>query len=228
MEGIMQDQVGSLYVDSWILIGVQILPPGVEVSWSFETIVKYSSNIAHLNIHDELLPDEAVISKVIYDKYYPRIKIVVNIVGSITNKFTVPKFEVLAGGIDMVTEIKKHGSAFKLDYSLVYWNSKIEHEQRRLVSQFQVEEIICDMFAGIGPSAIAAALKGCIVYANDLNSESIHYLNVIAETNKVYDCFCGYNTDARELMSQRMKVLECGIELNSNVSTPTSSNVASR
>ncbi|XP_062090707.1 retrovirus-related Pol polyprotein from transposon TNT 1-94 isoform X3 [Humulus lupulus] len=41
----------------------QILPTGVEVPSSFETI----GHIAHLNIHDELLPFKDVIAKVIYD-----------------------------------------------------------------------------------------------------------------------------------------------------------------
>lgn len=133
----------------------------------------------------------------------------------------MPKFEVLAGENDMVTEVKQYGSTFKLDYSLVYWNSRLEHEHIRLVSQFQAGEIICDMFAGIGPFAIPAAQKGCIVYANDLNPDSIRYLKINAEINKVDDRVFAYNSDAREFISQMMTVPECGIELNSSVSTPT-------
>lgn len=132
----------------------------------------------------------------------------------------MPKFEVLAGENDMVTEVKQYGSTFKLDYSLVYWNSRLEHEHIRLVSQFQAGEVICDMFAGIGPFAIPAAQKGCIVYANDLNPDSIHYLKINAETNKVDDRVCTYNTDAREFISQLMAVPECEIKLNSGVSAP--------
>nr|XP_048321820.1 tRNA (guanine(37)-N1)-methyltransferase 2 isoform X1 [Ziziphus jujuba var. spinosa]XP_048321821.1 tRNA (guanine(37)-N1)-methyltransferase 2 isoform X1 [Ziziphus jujuba var. spinosa] len=195
----------------------QILPPGVEVPSSFETI----GHVAHLNIHDELLPYKDVIAKVIYDKNYPRIKTVVNKVGTITNEFRVPKFEVLAGENDMVTEVKQYGSTFKLDYSLVYWNSRLEHEHIRMVSQFQAGEIICDMFAGIGPFAIPAAQKGCIVFANDLNPDSVRYLKINAQTNKVDDRVFAYNCDAREFISQMMTVPECATELNSSVSTST-------
>ncbi|XP_060668607.1 tRNA (guanine(37)-N1)-methyltransferase 2 isoform X2 [Ziziphus jujuba] len=170
----------------------QILPPGVEVPSSFETI-----------------------------KNYPRIKTVVNKVGTITNEFRVPKFEVLAGENDMVTEVKQYGCTFKLDYSLVYWNSRLEHEHIRMVSQFQAGEIICDMFAGIGPFAIPAAQKGCIVFANDLNPDSVRYLKINAQTNKVDDRVFAYNCDAREFISQMMTVPECATELNSSVSTST-------
>lgn len=153
-------------------------------------------------------------------KNYPRIKTVVNKVGTITNEFRVPAFEILAGEHDMITEVKQYGATFRLDYSLVYWNSRLEHEHKRLVSMFQAGEIICDMFAGIGPFAVPAAQKGCIVYANDLNPDSIHYLRINAKINKVDDCIYAYNMDARKFISQLMEVpnsenkLECAVPIS--------------
>eukprot|EP00262_Sarcandra_glabra_P006606 TRINITY_DN1895_c0_g1_i2.p1 TRINITY_DN1895_c0_g1~~TRINITY_DN1895_c0_g1_i2.p1 ORF type:complete len:326 (+),score=70.29 TRINITY_DN1895_c0_g1_i2:469-1446(+) len=119
----------------------------------------------------------------------------------------------------MVTEVKQYGATFKLDYGLVYWNSRLEHEHIRLVSQFQAGETICDMFAGIGPFAIPAAQKGCIVYANDLNPNSIHYLKVNAEINKVEDYVCAYNMDARAFMRCLMEVPVCDIKPESQDAT---------
>ncbi|XP_043693496.1 tRNA (guanine(37)-N1)-methyltransferase 2-like isoform X2 [Telopea speciosissima] len=197
------------------LILKQILPNGVEVPSSFETI----GHIAHINITEELLPFKDVIAKVIYDKNQPRIKTVVNKVGTITNEFRVPKFEILAGNDEMVTEVKQYRATFKLDYGLVYWNSRLEHEHIRLVSQFRAGEIICDMFAGVGPFAIPAAQKGCIVYANDLNPDSAHYLKINAAINKVEDYVFAYNMDARAFISRLMSVpmSEIGQEPQSSI-----------
>lgn len=174
----------------------QILPAGVEAPSSFETI----GHIAHLNITRELLPYKNIIARVIYDKNQPKIKTVVNKVGTIKNEFRVPSFEVLSGKEDMLTEVKQYGATYKLDYSLVYWNSRLEHEHTRLVSQFLPGEVICDMFSGVGPFAIPAAQKGCFVIANDLNPHSIHFLKINAKINKVEDNIIAYNMDARALM----------------------------
>lgn len=151
-----------------------------------------------------------------WQKNYPRIKTVVNKVGMITNEFRVPKFEILAGESDMITEVKQYGATFKLDYSLVYWNSRLEHEHIRLVSLFQPGETICDMFAGIGPFAIPAAQKGCLVYANDLNPDSVRYLKINAKINKVDGCVFAYNMDARKFVSELMAVPVCENNLESD------------
>ncbi|XVE54320.1 hypothetical protein DITRI_Ditri03aG0071100 [Diplodiscus trichospermus] len=194
------------------LCEIEVVPYSLTLGYSYWT----AGHVAHLNIHDELLPFKDVIAKVIYDKNYPRIKTVVNKVGTITNEFRVPKFEILAGESDMVTEVKQYGATFKLDYSLVYWNSRLEHEHIRLVSLFQPGETICDTFAGIGPFAIPAAQKGCLVYANDLNPESVHYLKINAKINKVDDSVFAYNMDARKFISQLMAVPVCENNIESD------------
>uniref|UniRef100_A0A2N9HHQ9 tRNA (guanine(37)-N1)-methyltransferase n=1 Tax=Fagus sylvatica TaxID=28930 RepID=A0A2N9HHQ9_FAGSY len=168
----------------------QILPPGVEVPSSFETIVK----------------------KIIQESKLLLIKLV-----QLQNEFRVPNFEILAGQNDMVTEVKQYGATFKLDYGLVYWNSRLEHEHMRLVSQFRAGEIICDMFAGIGPFSIPAAQKGCVVYANDLNPDSTRYLKINAEINKVDDLVRAYNMDARNFISQLMAVPDSEIKTEPDV-----------
>lgn len=145
-------------------------------------------------------------------KNYPAIQTVVNKVGSITNEFRVPKFEVLAGKTDMIAEVKQCGATFKLDYGSVYWNSRLDHEHGRLISLFKSGETICDMFAGIGPFAIPAAKKGCLVYANDLNPDSVNYLKINAKINKVEDCVHTYNMDARKFIAQLMSVPTCETE----------------
>lgn len=46
------------------------------------------------------------------------------------------------------------------------------------------------MFAGVGPFTVPAAKKGCQVFANDLNPESVHWLQQNVQLNKVTDKVC--------------------------------------
>ena len=69
----------------------RLLPAGVEVPASFETI----GHVAHLNLRPPQEPYRLLIAQVMVDKY-PAIKVVVHKTGSITNEFRVFSMEVLA------------------------------------------------------------------------------------------------------------------------------------
>lgn len=67
----------------------------------------------------------------------------------------------------------------------MYWNSRLHTEHDRLVQMFKPQDVIADVFAGVGPFAVPAAKKGCAVFANDLNPNSAKYLSTNAENNRV-------------------------------------------
>jgi tRNA (guanine37-N1)-methyltransferase len=174
-----------------------LLPPYItELPSSFETV----GHIAHLNLRDELLPWKHIIGQVLLDKNL-KIRTVINKTGAIENEWRVLPMEVIAGEDQTVTEIKQHNARFKLDYATVYWNSRLEGEHRRLVDRyFQPGDVILDAMAGIGPFAVPAALKGCTVYANDLNPDSYRWLRENAAVNKVNDKLKAYMLDGREVV----------------------------
>jgi len=53
------------------------------------------------------------------------------------------------------------------------------------VQLFEPDDVIADVFAGVGPFAIPAAKKGCAVLANDLNPISVKYLSQNVRDNRV-------------------------------------------
>eukprot|EP00963_Diacronema_lutheri_P010063 scaffold950_cov360-Pavlova_lutheri.AAC.30 len=176
---------------------LQKLFPGVqELPTSFETV----GHIAHLNLKEGFREHKEIIGQVFLDKNQPHIRTVVNKVGNIEDEFRIFPMEVLAGENNTVTEVRQHGSRFKLDYAKVYWNSRLETEHKRLVEHFREGDVVCDMMAGIGPFAVPAARKGCTVYANDLNPASTHYLRLNSKINKVQDKIHAFNMDAREFV----------------------------
>ena len=80
---------------------------------------------------------------------------------------------------------------FVFDFRKVYWNSRLHTEHGRLVDLFTMDDVIADVFAGVGPFALPAAKKGCAVLANDLNPESYKYLQEnITHNNVCSDWSC--------------------------------------
>lgn len=67
----------------------------------------------------------------------------------------------------------------------MYWNSRLHAEHARLVQLFSPDDIVADVFAGVGPFAVPAAKKGCAVFANDLNPSSEKYLAINVNKNGV-------------------------------------------
>lgn len=115
--------------------------------------------------------------------------------------------ELLAGEDNMVATVKECGCIFEFDFSKVYWNSRLQTEHKRLVDTFSQNDIICDMFAGVGPFAIPAAKKGCTVHANDLNPNSYEALLKNIKLNKVDRQIQAYNMDGREFVKSMVKKL---------------------
>ena len=104
-----------------------LLPDGVTAPSSFETV----GHIAHLNLQDEQLPFKTLIGQVLLEKNAPRIRTVVNKVGTIETQFRTFPMEVLAGDDDTVVECLEGGARFRLDYRTVYWNSRLQMEHMR-------------------------------------------------------------------------------------------------
>ncbi|EDO36767.1 predicted protein, partial [Nematostella vectensis] len=177
----------------------EVLPPEItDVPSGFETI----GHIAHVNLRDNQLKFKNIIGQVIMDKNSPQIKTVVNKTNTIDDTFRFFKMEVIAGENNLQTSIIQNGITYEFDFSKVYWNSRLQAEHDRLVDSFSSSDVICDMFAGVGPFAIPAAKKGCFVYANDLNPSSFKALEHNAKTNQVADRIKAFNLDGREFVMQ--------------------------
>jgi tRNA (guanine37-N1)-methyltransferase len=201
------------------------LLPVEEVPSAFEII----GHLAHINLREELLPYKYLIGKVLLDKNAPRIKTVVNKIGSIDTEYRTFGMEVIAGnqeeGWSRVC-LKEEGCQYELDFRQVYWNSRLGGEHRRLVDIIHQDAkakkkeqdqtlVVADLMAGIGPFAIPLTCKGkgeneVKVYANDLNPASYEYLEINAKKNKCENLQC-YNMDARAFCHH---LLDKGIEFN--------------
>ncbi|KAG4971862.1 hypothetical protein AAZX31_13G265400 [Glycine max] len=188
----------TLFYDYWQMNEVleTLLPEGMIIPSAFETV----GHIAHLNLRDEHLPYKWLIAKVVLDKNKPRIQTVVNKIDTIQNEYRTMQLEVLAGNHSLVTTVVENGIHFQVDLATVYWSSRLGTERQRLLSGFTRNDVVCDVFSGVGPLAISAARIVKRVFANDLNPYAVEYLERNCVLNKLDRKIKVFNMDGRRFI----------------------------
>ncbi|UKJ88664.2 tRNA (guanine(37)-N(1))-methyltransferase [Theileria orientalis] len=121
-----------------------------------------------------------------------------------TSKRTMD-IEHLAGEKNYVARLIENGMNFQIDFANVYWNSRLIQERNRIRDLLDSDDLLVDMFAGVGPFAIYAAKKGC----------RARYMEINVRLNKVQDRVKVYNKDARDFISkvvQENKLLDMTVK----------------
>ncbi|XP_015578856.2 tRNA (guanine(37)-N1)-methyltransferase 1 isoform X1 [Ricinus communis] len=173
-----------------------LLPEGAIIPSAFETV----GHIAHLNLRNEHMPYKKLIAKVVLDKNKPKIQTVVNKIDAIQNDYRTMQLEVLAGNHSLVTMVVENGLRFHVDLAKVYWNSRLATERQRLLDGFTRNDVVCDVFSGVGPIALSAATIVKRVYANDLNPCAVDYLERNSVLNKLERKVKVFNMDGRRFI----------------------------
>ncbi|HID27545.1 MAG TPA: class I SAM-dependent methyltransferase family protein [Methanosarcinales archaeon] len=117
-------------------------------------------------------------------KLYPRCKSVLMNKG-ISGEFRIPERELIAG-IETETIHKEHGCFFKLDASKIMFAKGNLLEKMRM-SSYGDNEVVIDMFAGIGYFSIPIAVhsRPKKIISIELNPIAFHYLKENIKLNKV-------------------------------------------
>lgn len=160
---------------------------------SFDVI----GDIAIVNIPEELQKKAKKIGKIFLENI-PNAKVVVDKFKSVSGKERIQKVKVIAGENRTETIHKENGFKFKLDLNKVYFTPRLNSERLRIANKVKKNEIVYDMFCGVGPFAIQAARKCKLVIANDINKHAIEYLKRNIGMNKI-DNLVAYNMDAKNM-----------------------------
>lgn len=120
--------------------------------------------------------------------------------GHIEATFRFYDLECIAGKPSYETTVVEDKVKFRVDVSKMYWCSKLSSERNRLIAEFLKDgHVLCDMFCGVGPLAVKAAVKrpNLKVIANDLNPDGVEFLKKNIKLNKVEGRVVPFNMDAR-------------------------------
>ena len=104
----------------------------------------------------------------------------------ITGEFRTPHVKILYGE-ETETIHKEYGCLFKLDTAKIMWSQGNIEERRRMAFVSNENEVVVDMFAGIGYFTIPLAKysKPKLVYAIEKNPVAYYYLCENIKLNKL-------------------------------------------
>lgn len=181
-----------------------ILPDDLGKDRPINTGSGYSliGHIAHFNLKDEVLPYKHVIAQVVLDKL-PAVKTVVNKLHEIDSVYRNFELEILGGEPNTIVQCRESKATFQFDFAKVYWNPRLSTERERIVGILHHNDLVFDVFAGVGPFAVPALMLGCTVYANDINPESVKWMKINLKANqskKSAKEYHAYNLDGREFL----------------------------
>lgn len=126
---------------------------------------------------------------------------VLNRASAVAGERRVPAWELLAG-TETETVYREFGAEFLVDPTRAYFSPRLATERQRVIKQIEPGEQVFDMFAGVGPFTIRAALAGATVVAVDINPDAIEYCRENVRRNEVDDQVTVIEGDVREVVDE--------------------------
>ncbi|GAB6102050.1 class I SAM-dependent methyltransferase family protein [Thermococcus atlanticus] len=148
-----------------------------------------------LPLREELLPYKHEIAEV-----YARVLEVKTVLrkGWILGEFREPHYEIIYGS-DPVTVHRENGIFYKLDAARIMFSPANVKERIRMAGIAKPDELVVDMFAGIGHLSLPMAKHcGAKVIAIEKNPYAFKFLVENIELNRVQDRMTAYNIDNRD------------------------------
>ena len=117
----------------------------------------------------------------------------------VKDEFRVRALERIAGEGDAHTVVHENGVRLHVDLSKAYYSPRLGAERARVADLVQPGEHVVDLFGGVAPFGIQAALRGATVDSIDLNPQAVALARRNVEENKIADRVLLHEGDARNV-----------------------------
>jgi tRNA (guanine37-N1)-methyltransferase len=162
-------------------------------------------DIVIIKIPDSLMSKKEIIGEAILNNVRPAKSVFIQ-TSEIKGEFRVRNLEFLAGEEKAETEYKEHGCRFRVDVTRAYFSPRLSTERLRVANLVGDNEVITNMFGGVGTYSILMAKKNktCRVYNIDSNPVAIDLCRINAKLNKVENNVISILGDAREVIEKQI------------------------
>lgn len=160
-------------------------------------------DIAIVEIPQGLEGKERLIAEAIA-KFHKNVKVVCKKAGAVSGEERIREVKVIFGEERTETIHFENNCKFKLDVSKVFFTPRLASERLRILKKVRKNEVVVDLFSGVGPYAIQIAKFSDpkVVYAIDKNPNAYNYLVENIRLNKVQGKVIPFLGDCREVVKK--------------------------
>ena len=125
---------------------------------------------------------------------------------SVDGEFRTRDLEILAGDDKTETEYKESGCRFFVDVRNVFFSPRLSSERTRIAEFVNNDEVIVNMFGGVGIfSIIAAKMKRCTVFNIDINPLAAKLCKKNIAINKLVGNVISIEGDASQVINRQLE-----------------------
>jgi tRNA (guanine37-N1)-methyltransferase len=149
-------------------------------------------------------------------KLHKNIKAVFSKSSPIKGNYRLRSFDFLCGENRTYTTHIEYGCKYFLDISKVYFSPRLSQEHNRVASFVKGNEVIVDLFAGIGPFSILIAKNNpeAKIFSIDINPVAVEFLKKNIRLNRVNGAVVPFEGDARPLINEHLTGIADRIIMN--------------
>ena len=163
-------------------------------------------DIAVIRVSEDLKPRVHTIAEAILQSQ-KHVKTVLRQVSPVAGDLRLRELEWVAGEKKTETVYKEFGCLFRVDLEKCYFSPRLSYERMRIAKSVQPNEVIVNMFAGVGSYSIIIAKysRPERIYSIDINPIAIQFLKENARLNRVEGQVLPILGDARKAIEGRLR-----------------------
>ena len=125
---------------------------------------------------------------------------------SVDGEFRTRNLEILAGEDKTETEYKESGCRFLVDVRNVFFSPRLSSERTRIAEFVNNDEVVVNMFGGVGIfSIIAAKIKKCTVFNIDINPFATKLCKKNIAINRLVGNVISIQGDASQVINSQLE-----------------------
>ena len=162
-------------------------------------------HIIIIRIPDSLISKKKLIGETLLDQVKSA-KSIFYQSSSVDGEFRTRDLEILAGDDKTETEYKESGCRFFVDVRNVFFSPRLSSERTRIAEFVNNDEVIVNMFGGVGIfSIIAAKMKRCTVFNIDINPLAAKLCKKNIAINKLVGNVISIEGDASQVINSQLE-----------------------